>query len=336
MSANRPLVLGYYPAWDSGLPPSKIDYRLYTHLAHAFAAVNGATGALTVPDRAVSQELCARAHAAGVKVVLSVGGAESDTSLNQATKAPGGIDRLADHLVAATRAVGYDGLDIDWEFPTDAASQERMVALVRAVRRRLPGAVLSMAVPALDWNGRWFEREGLALTLDFVNVMLYDFHGPWTKHAGHNAPIGFSPQDGHAECRGVTIESSLTYWLKQKRWPKEKLLFGIPLYGRGFPTPHLGGAASGDHERSYVPYRDIRKLQTAGWRRTWDAAAQAPYLQNSGNTEVISYDDLTSVKRKAQYAREAGVAGVFFWEITQDFDGKTNPLVRAARAGLTG
>lgn len=336
MAADRACVLGYYPSWDSDMPPSRIDYRLFTHLAHAFAKVDADTGAVTAPDLAASRDLCRRAQAAGVKTLLSVGGAESGPDLSRATAAVGAADRVADRLVAAVRAAGYDGVDVDWEFPLDPAAQARMVALVRALRQRLPQGTLTMAVPATDWNGRWFETGSLASLVDFVNVMTYDFHGPWTDHAGHNAPVDYSPLDGHAACRPITIQASMAYWLQQKRWPKEKLVLGIPLYGRGFRAPRLGAAASGEYARSYVAYRDVTALQKAGWKRTWDTAAEAPFLQNSDGTEVLSYDDDTSVRRKAGLARRLGVAGVFFWEITQDYDGRSNPLVRAARAALIG
>ena len=46
--------------------------------------------------------------------------------------------------------------------------------------------------------------------------------------------------------------------------------------------------------------------------------------------------DPTSAQRKGEFARKQGLGGIFFWEISQDFDGKTNPLVRAAAKGLQG
>ena len=331
--ASRPFVLGYYAGGNPNLPPGRIDYRLYTHLTHAFAHVDQ-DGAFAFPGLAGSRELCDRAHAAGTKVVLAIGGADSGASLARGTATDAGMNRVLDQLVAQVKAAGYDGLDIDWEFPENLAQADQMNQLVKQLRARLPQALLTMAVPALDWNGKWYQPNALLPYLDFVNVMTYDFHGPWTKHAGHNASLRASDMDGHTECRAVTAEAGIAYWQKQKNWPKEKILLGIPLYGRGFQARGLGQAASGSYARSEITHREIPALQKAGWVRHWDDKAQVPFLQNPAKTEIISYDDAQSTRKKGEYARQQGLGGIFFWEISQDFDGKTNPLVQAARSGF--
>ncbi len=50
-----PTVLGYYPCWNTGLPPEKINFRLFTHLVHAFATINTMElSARTATSRATS------------------------------------------------------------------------------------------------------------------------------------------------------------------------------------------------------------------------------------------------------------------------------------------
>lgn len=333
--ATLPCILGYYADWAAGLTPRQIDYRLFTHLTHAFATVQS-DGTLTMPDPAKSRDLCARAHAAGTKVLLAIGGAGSGKNFARATATLAGVARLVDGLAAVVRDTGYNGLDVDWESPTDAASQAGMETLIRALRERLPpDALITMAAPASDWSGRWFDRAALLPSVDLLNVMTYDFHGPWSDHAGHNAPLAYSPDDGHPACRTNTLDGALNYWLRQKGWPREKLLLGIPLYGRGFRASGWGAPATGSYARSEVMYRDIAALQKAGWKRGWDTAAQVPSLHSPDGSEILSYEDADSARGKGRYARDNDLGGIFFWEISQDFDGQTNPLVRAARAGLT-
>ena len=331
----RPIVLGYYAGGNPNLSPDKINYRLFTHLTHAFARV-GKDGDFAFPALAASHELCERAHAGGTKVILAIGGADSGASLSRGTATDEGGKRVLDQLVSHVKAAGYDGLDIDWEFPENPAHADQMNQLVKQLRSRLPQAILTMAVPALDWNGKWYQISALLPYLDFVNVMTYDFHGPWTKHAGHNAGLRYSDADGHGECRTVTTEDGIAYWQKQKNWPKGKILLGIPLYGRGFQASGLGQVASGSYARSEITYREIPALRKAGWVRHWDDKAQVPFLQNPTKTEIVSYDDAESTHKKGEYARQQGLGGIFFWEISQDFDGKTNPLVQAACSGLRG
>lgn len=332
VAAASPVVLGYYADWETSLPPARIDYRAFTHLTHAFATVD-VGAALKMPDRERSSGLCRRARAAGVKALLAVGGAESGKALATATATPDSGKRLADALVKESAALGYDGLDIDWEFPEDAVGRDRMNAFVATVRERLPRPkLLTMAVPAADWYGKWFETAALEPHLDLLNVMTYDFHGPWGDHAGPNASFGVSPECG-GRCAGLSVEAALGYWLERKRWPANKLVLGIPLYGRGFRAAKWGEPATGTYERSYVGGRQIVPLLKAGWK-PGAARGEAPFLSSPDRKEVLSYEDADSARRKGALARERGLAGVFFWEASQDFDGKTFPTVRAARAGL--
>jgi len=331
--AKTPFVLGYYADWTS-LSPAQIDYSLFTHLSHSFATVN-ATGALSLPALSKSRDLCKRAKAKNVKVLLAVGGASSARGMATATATPAKAAGFADALVAAAMAAGYNGLDMDWEFPENADEQTRMNALVRLLRERLPqGATLTMAVPATDWSGKWFNTNALLPYVDLLNVMTYDFHGPWTDHAGHNANLFAAKED--TACRTITVGAAVNYWLKTKAWPREKLLVGIPLYGRGFRAARIGDKAAkeGGYARAEVPFNAIAPLVKAGWKRAWDQDAQVPVLHDPAHTEVLSYEDAESARIKGRFVRTQGFGGVMFWEISQDYNGKTNTLVRAVRDGL--
>jgi chitinase len=334
----NPIVLGYYASWNTAVTPDKLDFRLFTHITHAFASVD-AKGNLKTPEERASRDLVSRAHTAKTKVILALGGADSNTTLTAVAATPDGVKQLVDAMARVAETIGYDGIDVDWEAPENATDGARMNAVVKALRQRMPKAILTMAVPAGDWAGKWYQRDALLPYIDTLNVMTYDFHGPWSDHAGYNAPLFPSKiinREGRSEATddaGSNGAASMDYWLKTKGWPREKLLFGIPLYGRGFRAAKIGDPARGSFDRSELSYRDVLGLIKAGWHERWDEAAQVPYLEKTDGTEVFSYDDPRSVKLKGAFARERGLAGYFFWEIAQDFDGRTNPLVRAARDG---
>lgn len=329
--AKTPKVLGYYADWAENLAPEAIDYGLYTHISHSFATLNE-RGELKLPNATRTKSLTTLARRAKVKTILALGGAASGKGFAAATATDTGITKFASHIAQILGDLGYDGADVDWEVPENADERRRMEALVKALRQKAPKAILTSAVPAGNWSGKWFTTENLAPYLDFINVMTYDFHGPWGDHAGHNAPLTATPldkKDGQ-ECAA----SSMDYWLKTKKWPADKLLLGLPLYGRGFKAGTLGAAAKGDYDGSYVSYFDaLKRTRDPQWNAKFDADAQVPYLEKKDGTECVSYEDAESAKRKGIFARKIGLAGFFFWEIAQDFDGKTNPLVRAAREG---
>lgn len=329
----KPIVLGYYADWNTVPTPAQLDYSLFTHLCHAFVSVEP-DGNLHMPTAEQARDLTRRGKAAKVAVLLSLGGADSNTRLVAATATPASTDALADRLTHAVTDLGYAGLDVDWEAPENPEEQARMNRFVAALRKRMPGALLTMATPSTNWSGKWFTTDALASKLDFANVMTYDLYGPWSSRAGHNAGMGPATGDPKPD-QGLTVPAAVDYWLKTKKWPKEKLALGIPLYGRGFRAAKWGDPAKGDYPRSSVSYKEVPKLITQGWKVGRDTSAGVPCLTSPDGAEVFSYEDPESARRKGEFAKKLGLAGVFFWEISQDFDGKSNPVVRAARDGLT-
>ena len=74
-------------------------------------------------------------------------------------------------------------------------------------------------------------------------------------------------------------------------------------------------------------------VERDGYTRYWDETAQSPWLWNAATRSFVSYDDPRSIGVKAAYARERGLGGIMFWELSQDADGA---LLDAAHRALTG
>lgn len=291
------ILLGYYPDWVEAMPPAKVPYTCYTHLAHAFALFQQ-DGTLKAPHQAA--ELCRRAKAAKVVPILAVGGAESGLAYAKAT-----TETLTRQILEIVEKNGYSGVDIDWEFPDTPGAPQKLVALARALRQRLPqNALLTAAVPGSEWNGKHYDAKALLPLLDYVNIMAYDFAGPWSAESGHNAPYSF-------------CESAIAYW-KARGWPAHKLLLGLPSYGRGFKASTFGEKPTGKSAHEYTGYTEILPLIAKGWKKQRAPKERVPYLVSPDGKEIISYDDPESIALKAALAKKSGLAGCFFWEITQD------------------
>ncbi len=305
-----PVVLGYLPAWAD----RRVRMDRFTHLIHAFYTGAGSRG---IPDR----ELLRAARERGVKVLLSLGGSGSGRAFRGIA-----LEAYVRGVVAVVRE-GYAGVDVDWEPTEGEADRKGLVALVTALRRALGReALITMAAPATDWQGRWWDVEALRGPVDLLNVMTYDFHGPWSSHAGHHAPLRSVAED-REDGAAHSFEAGVGYWLK-RGWPREKLLAGIPCYGRGFAVSrwHEKPAGKAPHESN--AFREVPRLLESGWKRRWDAAALAPYLSKEG--ELISYEDPESAALKGRRARELGLRGVFFWSVDQDYVNEDHPIVHAA------
>ncbi|HQH12522.1 MAG TPA: glycoside hydrolase family 18 protein [Candidatus Sumerlaeota bacterium] len=328
-----PIILGYYPSWESGVPPEAVIYKQFTHICHVFVG-SDKEGRIIAEGNLPSRELTARAHAAGVKVLLSLGGMDSGEYLGDIMRTPAAADRFIAEVSQMVLDYDYDGVDIDWEFPKNEEDCRNLTIMAWRFRKTLgerkPGALVTAAVPGIDWFGRWFDAEELFPLLDFINVMTYDMHGPWGSHAGFNSIIKADPAD--KECRNNSIEGQMDYWVKRRKCPRNKLLVGIPLYGRGFAVQKWYDPIDKNKKPAhpYVPFKDIAGLQKAGWTRVWDSGAGAPYLKKQGVLELISYDDEETAAQKGRWAAQNKFAGIFFWEISQDYIGGEHRLVRIA------
>lgn len=57
---------------------------------------------------------------------------------------------------------------------------------------------------------------------------------------------------------------------------------------------------------------------TKGFKYYRDNDAAAPYLFNSATRQFVSYEDEWSVRNKCDYVNKKGLAGVMFWEYSDD------------------
>ncbi len=338
-TAKRPIVLGYYPSWSTEVSPAAIRYELFTHLAHAFVTCTS-EGLIRTQGNLPSRELVERAHAGGTRVLVSVGGAESGPLLSAAATSATARQQLVAGLRELVEKWGYDGIDLDWEFPQNAAERDALTSLARELRSAIGRhRLLVTAQMGNDWGCRYVDMEALRDVMDWVAVMTYDMHGPWSTHAGHNAPIHKSSEDPFEGCTSNTVTDYMNYWRLRGKWPAERLLLGIPCYGRGFRAKlHAALPPNAkQHPRAYVPFREIATLLQQGWKRHVDPIARVPWLESPDGRECLSYEDEKSARHKGEWARSQGFGGIFFWEITQDRVAPTrHAIIEAARVGFLG
>ncbi len=336
--AEPSVVVGYYPSWTSQLPVSQINFGQFTHLIHAFVTIQNNTlhTSGNLPSRALTQG----AHAAGVKVLLGFGGADSGPELSAMTRNPATEEACVDGVAKLVADNGYDGIDIDWEFPT-SADMKNVVSFVeqlgQALRKTNPAALVTMPLPNDNYYGQYFDGPQLARVIDFGLIMTYNAHGPWKIdgqhycHAGFDSPLyetDADPVDGGQ----YSYQKSIDYW-RGKGFANKQLVVGIHLSGHGFMVKKWGETPLEASVHGDVEYRSIKTLIDEGWQRQWDKQAEVPWLVSPPGLplELITYDDPESVELKGAWARNAGLRGIFFWEISEDFIQGHNELVEAAR-----
>lgn len=299
-----------------------------------------------------------------LKVLISIGGASASNTGNfsSAAATAAGRQQLAasciDMFINGNVAQGisaagvFDGIDLDWEFPT-ATDKTNFTALVEEFRRQLTALgsktgkhyLLTIAAPAGSQNYSNIQLADVARQLDLVNLETYDYHGTWETTTNHAAPLFQSPFDP-SRGQGLNVNDTVDAYLKAGV-PASKIVLGIPAYGRGWTG--VPGANSGLYQTSTGPapspagdtlatdgVATFRTLETftpaTGFTLHHDFFAQADWLYNPTTKTFWSFDDPATVMIKMEYAKYAGggLAGGFEWAIKDD-DAKATLLKTMAR-----
>lgn len=340
-SAHKKRLLGYYPSWGIyNTPPythDDVPYSRLTHISHAFALLKaGANGDIDT-DGMIDPILLKRAHAAGVKVLLSIGGGDGiqGPRFNRMARSETARHAFVTNVHDILVKYGYDGVDIDWEVP-NAPDRANCTTLMQELRDELTSPwLISMAVSADPENyGAGLDIPALAPIVDFFNVMTYDFYGTWSGATGHVSPLYQSPAD--PEQAGST-ETSMDLYEKTYGVPVEKLNIGTPFYGYEWDGTDLlwaQCASCASYSWNYATYIEDR-INQQGWTRNFDDVAVAPYLTNPdiegvGLAGLITYDDASTTARKTTYViKERHFGGMFMWELSADWDGHHQELFDA-------
>ena len=290
-----------------------------------------------------------------MKVSIAVGGWTLSDNFSSVCSTAAGREAFATSLAKFLDTYRmFDGIDFDWEYPSgggeagnstspnDGVNYAALLQLVRQKFDALGGQLgrryeISVASPAGYDKIANFNLPGLTKSVDFFNVMAYDFHGTWENTTGHQAAFTGDPI-------GYDVKTAVELYLAAGV-PAQKIVVGAPLYtrawsgvadgGDGGYTETASGAAPGTFEKGVYDYKDLlAQVQdpTSGWKLYWDDNAQATYAYNKSQGIYSSFETPTSIAQRAQWAEDIGLGGMMFWDITGDAVGSKESLVSAAFA----
>jgi chitinase len=257
------------------------------------------------------------------------------------------------NLAPGVSAAGvFDGIDIDWEFPT-AADKVNATLLRQEFRKQLDilgeanhkHYLLTMFGPAGQQNFSNLQLAEVARQLDFFNVQGYDYHGTWETSTNHASPLFDDKQDPDSS-ENFYIEYTIRSYL-QAGVPGEKLVLGIPTYARGWTG--VPGTDKGLYQSSTgaAPFPPADYLQTpgvityltltglTGYTRHFDDRRLAVWLYDPSTETFWSYDDPVTVWLKTAYVRArvpGGLGGAFVWALKDDDANGT--ITKTVAAGL--
>jgi len=302
-------------------------------LNYTFSADDSVDGTADTPQRALRgnfhqlQEL--KRLYPHIKILISLEGTadvfvEAAQPVNRHSFVASCIQRfIKGNFADGIEAPGlFDGIDVDWEYPEEA-DKFNFIALLGEFRRQLnaagPNLLLTVAMGDNRIAYQHLDMKAVALYVNEVGVMNYDYSGPWSKRTGLIAPLYSSPGDLE---KGGDVDSTIRGY-KNAGVPASKMLLGLPFYAYSWSQvseANHGLFQLGEPSRNDSPYNYIVSIQSklTTYR---DPKSMAPWLFD-GST-FWTFDDEMSIGAKLKYARQQALGGVMIWELSGDTpDGK--------------
>jgi chitinase len=224
----------------------------------------------------------------------------------------------------------FDGVDIDWEYPVAGGVHQgrpedkaNFTALVAEFRRQLdavrPGLLLTAALPAEEEYYSNFELKNISPYLDTISIMAYDLHWNTERTTNFHSALFHDPQDPSPSPMQNRYGDFAVRGFLKAGVPSSKVLLGVPFYGKGWqgvPPPNHGlyQPSRGPAENG-GSYHELKALPESADRHYFSRAVSCTVWNKSF---FWSYDCPQSLREKMRYIRSRRLAGVMFWELSQD------------------
>ncbi|WP_127510151.1 glycosyl hydrolase family 18 protein [Paenibacillus humicus] len=322
-------IVAYFPEWgdqeNKGFyTVDKIPWDKITHINYAFAKVNAQTNKIDFMDRKAAIEkdypgqlasLSFKGHFnqlvkykqlyPDVRTLISVGGWSGSGGFYTMANSEAGRETFASSVVDFLRTYQFNGVDIDWEYPSGTGQSgnpidssvaeplrkvnyDNYVLLMKKLREKLDAAGaqdnqkydLTIAATASSWILGGMKLGEANPYLDWANLMTYDFHGAWNGYVGPHSALYPDSRDTETAALGTPVlntDWAVRYYLGTL--PPEKIVIGVPYYSRGWKnvngginnTGLWGSAATtgGGADGKYGIWNDPAPEQPAGANPIW-------------------------------------------------------------------
>ncbi|PPQ84685.1 hypothetical protein CVT25_014216 [Psilocybe cyanescens] len=356
--------MAYFTNWGiygANFQPTDIVPGPLTHILYSFADVSADTGSISLTDSyadeqkhfptdswndvgnnlygCLKQLYLLKLQQRNLKVLLSIGGWTYSqaghfdfvtSASSRATFVASAVQLIEDY--------GFDGIDIDFEYPANTDQGQGLAQLMTALRTAFDNLaaqkgdkttyLLTAAVAAGPANYAFLQVPQMNAALSFWNLMAYDYAGSWLNYSDNQANVYGGARTG------FSTDAALKFYFGAGASPN-KLVMGMPLYGHAFEnTAGLGqpysGIGPGTIQAGIYSYNTLPLAGAQVFENTTDISS---YSYNAATQELVSYDTPNIIKLKVQYLNSKGMGGSMFWELSTDKVG-ADSLVGVSASGL--
>jgi chitinase len=335
-------LVGYLASWKIGpdYQVSDVPAAMLSHLIYAFASITDTGDCVMASPKSDPANLAAlrrvRQKTASLRTLISIGGAGTAKRFSPIAKNSVSRQRFARSCAQFVKANGFDGVDVDWEFPAGREEGGYFADLLTEIRSQLDGQtsltgerpLLTIAGAAGPAHYLDLDLERIGGIVDWINLMTFAFHGTWSSITNFNAPLFATLADPSSTVQRIVYntDAAVQAYLAAGVTPS-KIVVGVPFFGYGWsgvPDVNHGlyqnstGTAPGTQAPGVFEYRDLKDHYLARYARYFHDEAKVPWLFNAQTGVMISYDDPESLGIKAEYARDQGLGGNMIWELSTD------------------
>jgi hypothetical protein len=324
-------------------PVNEIDFSALTHIITGVGNVEPTqsspyytTTADQPWDNTYETSLLNAAHAAGVKVILELGSVADAYSYICSDQSSGGrLDTYVNNVTSFAQSHGYDGVDVDWEFPYSSdGSAAKHGELMKRLKTKLntwsPPGILTIAVGCT--NASDYVTANLRSYVDQVNFMGYDLSGYWNAVSGFNTAVN-RPSDCPNYDEEV-VSDGVSVWSSAVGASKTGMGLSFMGYLWSGITSYCQNASGGGGRTYYSDIVAGTNYLSQGTYH-WQDQAQVPYLSHTSPSWWLSYDNPQSLTAKINYAKQHNLGGIMIWQqggyVASLPAGQRNPLLQAVK-----
>lgn len=333
---SEPVKGGYWLSWTAEQnPPSTIPTQYFTHLFYSQLAINPSTYQLIITSQDLklmpifTTTLHSKTPAA--KAMLSIGGGSTNyTTFSEMVSKNETRLAFIKSSIDTARKFGFDGLDLDWEFPNTTQDMSNLASLLQEWRQvieleakvhdrtalNLSAVVYYAADIGIPSSSPFYPGGAITSSVDFVNQRSFDYHGSWESVTGEPA-IVFDKTSRFTTSYGVDSWGFHGVF-------GDKMVLGLPLYGRTWklkdPKQTGSGAPAagvGPGDNGIMLYKDIEDYNLAHNAKVVYNESSIGMYSYSG-LDWIGYDGPSSITAKVAFAKGGSYKGYFLWAIGYD------------------